>query len=138
MDSAKLTDDDQIHQRLLLPYIDSLSDVIKRRFSDKTTKMCNSLFIFEPCTVAGSDDGCASQLLNLAALHKDLSTADLKDEWKHFRNFLQVQSTKKECPSGKDILQKLATKNEDLAATFPILSQIVQTILVCPLGTAIV
>ena len=109
IDSTKLTDD-QIHQRLLVLYIDSLSDFIERRFSDKTTKICNNLSISEPSTVDAGDDGCVSQVLKIAALCKDLSTADLKYECKTFHNFLQVQSTKKDCPSGKDISQNLAKK----------------------------
>ena len=74
--------------------------------------MCNSLYVFESSAVVAGDDGNVSQLLNLAVLHKGMSTADLKDESKTSRNFVQVQSTQKECPSGKDISQNLAKRTK--------------------------
>ena len=49
---------------------------------------------------------------------------------------LKVQAEKKACFSGKDILQKLAAHDHDLADTFPQLSIVAKIILVCPLGTA--
>ena len=65
----------EINSYAYVAYIASLSDLIKRRFSDKTAKLSNCLSIFEPNTVVGGDDGCVFQLLNLVAFCKDLSTA---------------------------------------------------------------
>ena len=47
-----------------------------------------------------------------------------------------MQSIKEECPSGNEILQKLAAKSGDLGEAFPQLALVSKVILVCPLGTA--
>lgn len=64
--------------------------------------------------------------------------SELEDEWQTFHNYLKVQAGKDPCSSGKDILQKLASHDHDLADTFRQLSTIAKIILVCPLGTAFV
>ena len=53
--------------------------------------------------------------------HLTVSSYDVQDEWKTFRNFLKVQSSKQVKPSGK-----IATEHHDLAETFPNLSMIVK------------
>ena len=54
----------------------------------------------------------------------------------NFFNYLKLQSSKENCPSGKEILQKLAANSSDLGDAFPQLSTASKIILVCPLGTA--
>ena len=136
LDSSKMSDH-EIHTKLVVPYIKVLSETIKQRFSDLTTKMCYATSIFDPKNVRLDDSVYgAAEVANLASLHSSLSLSELQDEWKTFRNYLKVQAGKKPCLSGKDILQKLAAQNQDLADTFPQLSMVAKIILVCPLGTA--
>ncbi|XP_065907811.1 zinc finger MYM-type protein 1-like [Dysidea avara] len=69
-------------------------------------------------------------------IHSNLCLSDLKDEWKTFYNYLKLQSSKDNCPSGNEILQKLATNSGDLGDAFSQLSTVSKIILVCPLGAA--
>ena len=39
IDSSQMSDD-EIHSKFVSPYIKALSDMMKRRFDDNTTKMC--------------------------------------------------------------------------------------------------
>ena len=99
--------------------------------------MCYATSIFDPKKIQHDNSSYgAAEIVNLASLHSSLSLSDLQDEWKTFRNYLKVQAEKKPCFSGKDILQKLAAHDHDLADTFPQLSVVAKIILVCPLGTA--
>ena len=112
-----------IHTKLVVPYIKVLSETINQRFNDLTTKMCYATSIFDPKKIQHDNSSYgAAEIVNLASLHSSLSLSDLQDEWKTFRNYLKVQAEKKPCFSGKDILQKLAAHDHDLADTFPQLS----------------
>ena len=119
-----------------IPYIKVLSETIKTRFNDTVTKMCHATSIFDPKKLNSRTDYGVNELSELSSLHSSISTSDLLDEWKTFRNYLKVQATKDECPGTKTILQKLALQGGDLADTFPQLSLLAKIILVCPLGTA--
>ena len=136
MDSSSMTDE-QIHTKLLKPFITALSDNLKRRFNDSVIRMCNTT-IFEPKKVTSDCTYGTTQITHLATLRSFLPLSDLQDEWKTFRNYLRVQAGKSdlERPCAKEILQKLAAQESDIANTFPLLSTIARIILVCPLGTA--
>ena len=41
---------DQIHSKLVIPYITQLSENMKSRFSGKVMNMCNTVSIFNPKT----------------------------------------------------------------------------------------
>jgi len=101
--------DDQIHSKLILPYIKVLSDMTKKRFDDKTTKMCIATSTFDPSNIpTGNVMYGSSQLSDMASLHPNLSSLDIQDEWKTFQNYLKcMQSSKQIKPSGKEILQRL-------------------------------
>ena len=135
LDNSKMTDR-VIHTKLVVPYIKVLSETINQRFNDLTTKMCCATSIFDPKKIQHDNSSySAAEIVDLASFHSSLSLSDLQDEWKTFRNYLKVQAEKKPCFSGKDILQKLAAHDHDLADTFPQLSMVAKIILVCPLGT---
>ena len=135
LDSSRTSDQD-IHRNIVKPYIKVLSDTIKVRFNDTVTKMCHATSIFDPQKVSSRADYGTDELTQLASLHSTLSSSDLQDEWKTFRNYLKVQAAKDDCPSTKTVIQKLASQGHDLADTFPQLSLLSKIILVCPLGTA--
>lgn len=116
-------------------YIKVLSETIKTRFNDTVTKVCHATSIFDPKKLNSRTDYGVNELSELSSLHSSISTSDLLDEWKTFRNYLKVQATKDECPGTKTILQMLASQG-DLADTFPQFSLLAKIILVCPLGTA--
>ena len=99
--------------------------------------MCNATSIFIPGNVPDDDVSYGvTELSDLASLDPTISLSDLQDEWKTFRNYLKVQAQKEISATGKEILQKLATQDGDLADTFPQLSMVAKIIMVCPLGTA--
>lgn len=137
MDSSSMTDE-EIHTKLLKPFITALSDNLKLRFNDSIIRMCKTTTIFESKNVTSDFTYGSTQITHLATLHSCLSLSDLQDEWKTFRNYLRVQAGKSdlERPCAKEILQRLAAQNVDLADTFPLLSTVARIILVCPLGTA--
>ena len=108
-DGGKMTTN-QIHQKLVIPYIKVLSENIKKQFDDKIVKMCSATEIFNPTKVCDDTKYGESSLIDLASLSNDVCIADVKDEWKSFRNYLRVKSYKDNPPSGKEILQKLASK----------------------------
>ena len=81
--------------------------------------MCYATSIFDPKKIKDDRSYGAPEIVHLASLYSSLSQSDLQDEWKMFRNYLKVQAGKEPCLSGKDILQKLATRAHDLANTFP-------------------
>ena len=90
IDSSQMSDD-EIHSKFVSPYIKALSDMMKRRFDDNTTKMCLATSIFDPTNIPTSDTTYgSSQLSDLASLHPTVSSYDVQDEWKTFRNFLKV------------------------------------------------
>lgn len=134
LESSQMSND-QIHSKLVIPYITQLSENMKSRFSGKVMNMCNTVSIFNPKNISDSEN-YSSQLTALASLHHSICLSDLKDEWKTFYNYLKMQSIKEECPSGNEILQKLAAKSGDLGEAFPQLALVSKVILVCPLGTA--
>ena len=127
---------EKIHGRIVKPYIKVLLETIEARFNDAVTKMCNAVSIFDPQNQDNRTDYGTSELTELTSLHTSLSTSDLQDEWKTFRNYLKVQAEKEKCPNATTIMQKLASQGDDLADTFPQLSLLSKIILVCPLGTA--
>ena len=84
IDSSQMSDD-EIHSKLASPYIKALSDMMKRRFDDNTTKMCLATSIFDPTNIPTSDTTyLSSQLSDLAPLHPTVSSYDVQDEWKTF------------------------------------------------------
>ena len=119
---GQLQDDWSGNAKLVIPYIKFLSETINQWFNDLTTKMCYTTSIFDPKIQHDKSSYGAAEIVNLASLHSSLSLPDLQDEWKTFRNYLKVQAEKKPWFSGKDILQKLAAHDNDLADTFPQLS----------------
>ena len=127
----------QIHSKLVSPYLTQLSENMKIRFSGKVMNTCTTASLFEPKKVSDSKS-YTSELTALSSLHHTLCLSDLKDEWKTFYNYLKLQSSKDNCPSGNEILQKLAANSGDLGDAFPQLSTVSKIILVCPLGTAFV
>ena len=137
LDSSKMSDS-HIHTKLVKPYIQALTEAMKKRFDDKTTKMCHASSIFDPKNIKADIMYGSAELSNLASLHSTICHAELHDEWKTFRNYLKVQAKKECCMSGKEVMEKLASESDDLALTFPELSKVARIILVCPLGTATV
>ena len=129
--------DDEIHSKFVSPYIKVLSDMVKRRFDDNTTKMCLAMSIFDPTNIPTSDTTYgSSQLSDFASCTSNCSLMMYRMIGKKFRNFLIVQSSKQ--------LSK-AIRKGDIAKTscrtletFPNLSMIAKIILVYPIGTAAV
>lgn len=135
MDNSGMSDQ-EIHRSIVKPYIKTLSETINKRFNDSVTKMCNATSILDPQKLCDRIGYGVNEVAELASLHSSLSRDDLLDEWKTFRNYLKVQATKDRSPGTKIIMQKLASKGDDLADIFPYLSLVSKIILVCPLGTA--
>jgi len=134
LDSSQMIDD-HIHSKLVSPYLTQLSENMKIQFSGKVMSTCITASLFEPKKVSDSKL-YASEMTTLSSLHHSLCLSDLRDEWKTFYNYLKLQSSKENCPNGKEILQKLAANSSDLGDAFPQLSTASKIILVCPLGTA--
>ena len=133
MDSTKHTDQ-EIYKSVVIPYIKTLSENIKKRFNDKVVAMCSATSIFDPKKVKDDVRCGMTEVVQLASLHSSLNVSDLHDEWKTFRNYLKVQHQIKNVQ-----LQNLYCRNwllKDLADAFPSHSIVSKIILVCPLGTA--
>ena len=108
LDNSQMSND-QIHSKLVSPYLTQLSENMKIRFSGKVMNTCTAASLFEPKKVSDSKS-YTSELTALSSLHHSLCLSDLKEEWKTFYNYLKLQSSKDNCPSGNEILQKLAAE----------------------------
>ena len=98
LDSTKHSNQ-QVHQSIVKPYIKT--ENIKSLFNDTVTSTCSAISIFDPKKVKDDTQYGMNEVAKLASFHSSLTLSDLQDEWKTFRNYMKVQSTKQECPTAK-------------------------------------
>jgi len=120
---------DEIHSKVIVPYISALLKNIEKRFGDSAGQISNAASIFDPANVTISLSDQFEKLRVLSYYFK-LDENKVAEEWTCFRTYL---SKHPEMTSGA-VFRSLITT--DLSDAFTELAKIAGIVLSSPIGTS--
>ena len=121
---------EEVHSKVVQPYIQTLCRNIEKRFGDAAGKISIAAAIFKPSNVDTQDIEQQQEHVRVLAKFFRLQEEEAVTEWVRFRNHLMRHQNE----TSDKILKSLLTSG--VGDSYPQIYQLAGIVLACPIGTA--
>ena len=121
---------EEVHSKIVQPYIQTLCRNVEKRFGDAAGKIGIAATIFKPSNVNTQDIDQQQEHVRALAKYFCLHEEEAVTEWVCFRNYLM----KHQNDTTDQILKSMLTS--DVGDSYPQIYQLAGIVLSCPIGTA--
>lgn len=125
-------DIDDVHKKIMSPYIAAICDNIRARFSDAVGMIAVAAKVFNPLTADVVTIEQQNSQLTLMANFFGIDAHEIIAEWTGFRKYMA--KNKKKHTTSTEVFQDLIVSDVGDACT--LLRQLAEILLACPTGTA--